>query len=193
MRADISSWCCECRVCASHHVGKQVRPPITPIPVSGPFDRVGVDVLQLPKTTRGNIRYHVCGLFDQVAGGFCRLGSVSYMCITITSLLVEHIVPRQGVPTELLSDRRKAFLSKLRTEVYKSLGIHKSNTMAYHPQTDGLMERFNWTLIDMLAKMSNQNGTDWDDRLQYVPFAYRSCVQQSTRESPFFLLYGRDP
>ena len=78
MRADISSWCCECRVCASHHVGKQVRPPITPIPVSGPFDRVGVDVLQLPKTTRGNIRYHVCGLFDQVAGGFCRLGSVSY-------------------------------------------------------------------------------------------------------------------
>ena len=187
--ADIFSWC---RVCASHHVGKQVRPPLTPISVSGPFGRVGVDVLQLPKTTRGN-KYAIV-FVDYLTKWpeiFAASDQTAITC-TIARLLVEHIVLRHGVPTELLSDRR-TFLSKLMTEVYKLLGIHKSNTTAYHPQTDGLVGRFNRTLIDMLAKTSNQHGTDWDDHLPYVLFACCSCVQQSTRESPFFLLYGRDP
>ena len=155
------------------------------------FDRVGVDVLQLPKTTKGN-KYAIV-FVDYLTKWPEVFATSDQSAITIASLLVEHIVPRHGVPTELLSDRGRAFLSKLMTEVYKLLGIHKSNTTAYHPQTDGLVERFNRTLIDMLAKTSNQNGTDWDDRLPYVLFAYRSCVQLSTRESPFFLLYGRDP
>ena len=67
------------------------------------------------------------------------------------------------------------------------------NTTAYHPQTDGLVERFNRTLTDMLAKTVEKSGRDWDARLPYVLFAYRSSIQESTKESPFFLLYGRDP
>ena len=54
MRKDIAQWCRACLTCASRSVGSPVRPPLTPIPVGGPFDRVGVDVLQLPKTKRGN-------------------------------------------------------------------------------------------------------------------------------------------
>ena len=45
----------------------------------------------------------------------------------------------------------------------------------------------------MLAKTVAQNGRDWDTRLPYVLFAYRSSIQESAKESPFFLLYGRDP
>ena len=103
--------------------------------------------------------------------------------IDISSLLVEHIVPRHGVPIELLSDREGAFLSKLMTEIYKLLWIHKSKTTAYHPQTDGLVERLNPTLIDMLAKTSNLNGTDWNDRLPYVLFAF--CVVFSSQQEKF--------
>ena len=72
-------------------------------------------------------------------------------------------------------------------------GFRKVNTTAYHPQTDGLVERFNRTLIAMLSKTSKKGGWDWDRRLPYVLFAYRATEQQSTLESPFFLLYGRDP
>ena len=77
--------------------------------------------------------------------------------------------------------------------VCEVMGVHKVNTTAYHPQTDGLVERFNRTLIDMLAKTVEKSGRDWDARLPYVLFAYRSSMQESTKESPFFLLYGRDP
>ena len=58
MRRDIAHWCRDCLTCASRYPGRPIRPHFTPIPVSGPFDRVGVDVLQLPKTKRGN-RYAV--------------------------------------------------------------------------------------------------------------------------------------
>ena len=78
-------------------------------------------------------------------------------------------------------------------DVYKLMGIRKSNTTAYHPQTDGLVERFHHTPTDMLAKSAQQGGKDWDLRLPYVLFAYRTSPQTSTGESPFYLLYGRDP
>lgn len=113
--------------------------------------------------------------------------------LTIAKLLVEHIISRHGVPGELLSDRGPAFLSKLLQAVCQLMGIKKVNTTVYHPQTDGLVERFNRTLTDMLAKTVEKDGKDWDTRLPYVLFAYRSCPQESTKESPFFLLYDRDP
>ena len=71
--------------------------------------------------------------------------------------------------------------------------MEKVNTSAYHPQSDGLVERFNRTLTDMLVKSVTPGVTEWDEKLPYVLFSYRACVQASTGESPFFLLYGRDP
>ena len=112
---------------------------------------------------------------------------------TIANLLVREIVARHGVPSQLLSDRGQAFLSGLLKEVERVLGYKKVNTTAYHPQTDGLVERFNRTLISMLAKTVERDGKDWDQQLPFVLFAYRASQQQSTQESPFFLIYGRDP
>ena len=54
MRRDVTHWTRGCIVCTTRSVGRAVRPPLTPIPVAGPFDRIGVDVIQLPKTSRGN-------------------------------------------------------------------------------------------------------------------------------------------
>ena len=56
--------------------------------------------------------------------------------------------------------------------VCEVMGVHKVNTTAYHPQTDGLVERFNRTLTNMLAKTVERSGRDWDARLPYVLFAY---------------------
>ena len=111
----------------------------------------------------------------------------------LVELLVEKVISRHGVPAELLSDRGQAFLSKLMIDVYQLLGIEKANTTAYHPQTYGLVERFHRTLTDMLAKRVQCTGKDWDNHLSYVLFSYRTSIQTSTQESPFYLLYGRDP
>ena len=77
------------------------------------------------------------------------------------------------MPKELLLDRGAVFLSKLLHEVYRLMGIHKVSTTVYHPQTDGLVERFHRTLTAMLSKTTVPGGLDWDDRIPYVLFAYR--------------------
>ena len=77
------------------------------------------------------------------------------------------------------SDRGQAFLSGLMKEVEMLLGFHKINTTAYHPQTDGLVERFNHTMTSMLAKTVQRGGRDWDQRIPYVLFAYRASLLKS--------------
>ena len=191
MRADIEKWCRSCLVCATRHVGHRVVPPLTPIPVGGPFDRMGVDVVQLPRTRSG--KQYAVVFVDYMTKWPEVFATSNQSAFTIAKLLVEKIVSRHGVPSQLLSDRGGAFLSKLLQEIAALLGFHKVNTSAYHPQTDGLVERFNRTLIDMLAKTAEQNGKNWDEKLPFVLFAYRTAVQESTGESPFRLLYGRDP
>ena len=144
MRRDIFRWCQACMVCASRQVGRAVRPPLTPIPVSGPFDRVGVDVLHFPKSTAGN-QYAVV-FVDYLTKWPEVFATTDQSALTITKLLVEEVVIRHGVPTQLLSDKGAAFLSQLMKGVCEVLGVKKINTMAYHPQTDGLVERYNRTL-----------------------------------------------
>ena len=79
------------------------------------------------------------------------------------------------------------FLSKLMGEVCEVLGVRKVNTTSYHPQTDGLVERFNRTLTNMLSKRVDRDGTDWDLHLPYTLFAYRASIQESRVPGKSFL------
>ena len=191
MRSDVTKWTRSCLTCATHSPGRKYKPPLTPIPVAGAFDRIGIDVLQLPRTKQGN-RYAVV-VVDYLTKWPEVFATADQSSATIAKVLVEGVMSRHGVPGEVLSDRGKSFLSGLMEEVEALLGYKKMNTTAYHPQTDGLVERYNRTLLSMLAKVVKKGGPDWDEMLPYVLFAYRSSQQSSTRESPFYLLYGRDP
>ena len=192
MRADIRRYCRSCLICATRKgTGRATRPPLQPIPVGGPFHRVGVDVLQLPKTFDGNC--YVVVFADYLTKWVEAFPTSDQKAETIAKLFVENIVCHHGVPEELLSDRGSNFLSELIQEVCELLGVKKINTSGYHPQCDGLVEKFNSTLINMIAKSAESRACDWDRHLPYLLFSYRVSVQDSTKESPFFLLYGRDP
>ena len=99
---------------------------------------------------------------------------------------------RVGVPEEILTDQGTNFTSQLLREVYRLLHIKPIRTTPYHPQTDGLVERFNGTLKAMLKKTVAEEGKDWDRLLPYLLFAYREVPQASTGFSPFELVYGRN-
>ena len=65
------------------------------------------------------------------------------------------------------------------------LNIQKTRTTPYHPQSDGLVERMNRTLLEMLAKYTQSDPTTWDIWLPTLLFAYRAAEQPSTGFSPF--------
>ena len=102
------------------------------------------------------------------------------------------VFARVGVPREILTDQGSNFTSHLLVELYRLLHVHPIRTSPYHPQTDGLVERFSKTLKETLRKTVTDGGKDWDRMIPYLLFAYREVPQSSTGFSPFELLYGRD-
>ena len=109
---------------------------------------MGVDILQLPFTESG-IRYlHV--FVDYLTKWVEAFPIQDQSAETIARLLVTEIFCRHGAPELLLSDRGANFLSNLFTEVCKLLNISKVNTSGYHPQTNGLVEKMNSTVIDAI-------------------------------------------
>ena len=131
MRSDIEGWCRACLTCATRRPGLAVKSELTPIPVDGPFDRVGVDVIQFPKSASGN-RYEVV-FVDYLTKWPEVFPAADQTTATIARLLTEEIILRHGVPRELLSDCGPAFLSKVMCELYKVLGINKLNTRRLPP------------------------------------------------------------
>jgi ribosomal protein L21E len=93
----------------------------------------------------------------------------------------------------VLTDRGTNFLSTLIKEICLLFKIKQMRTTAYHPQTDGLVERFNRTLIDMLTCYVVDEPEQWERFLPYVTFAYNTAVQSTLKECPFFLFFGRPP
>ena len=100
------------------------------------------------------------------------------------------IFVRVGLPKEILTDQGTNFTSELLAEIYHLLHIGSLWTSPYHPQTDGLVERFNGALKEMLRMYATQDRKVWDKLLSYVLFAYREAPHESTGFSPVELLYG---
>ena len=103
------------------------------------------------------------------------------------------LISRVGIPDEILTEQGTPFMSKIMKDLATLLNIKQLRTSVYHPQTDGLVERFNRTLKSMLKKVIEADGRNWDQLLPYLMFSVREVPQASTGFSPFELLYGRRP
>ena len=88
---------------------------------------------------------------------------------TIAKVVVEQWVCRFGTPRSIHSDQGRNFESKLFQELCTLLNIHKTRTSPYHPKSDGLIECFNRTLLSMLSLFVEDNQTNWDTLLVYMP------------------------
>ena len=188
---DVFKHCRACLTCASYRgAGHRNKPPLKPIEVGGPFERVGVDILEMPPTEREN-RYIVV-FVDYLTKWVKTFPTSDQTSETIARLLVERIICQHGAPKELLSDRGPNLLSMLMLDICNLMGMKKINTTAYHPQTDGLVENFNRALRAMITRHAKKFGRYWDLYLPQLLFAYRTKPHEFTGELPFYLLYGHD-
>lgn len=109
---------------------------------------------------------------------------------TVAEALWE-IWSRLGVPEEMLTDRGTQFVSEVMREVNRLLSITGLTTTPWHPQTNGLVEKFNSTLKEMLKKLVMEQPREWDRFLPALLFAYREVPQESLGFSPFEMIYAR--
>jgi transposase InsO family protein len=171
---------------------KSLNEELYPVPVSiKPFDRIAIDVKHVQASRTGN-RYIIVAI-DYLTK-YVEARAIRFQNATeIALFLYEEIICRHGCPTILITDNGKPFLNDLIKQICRNYSIIHKTTTPYNPQSNGLVERFNRTLGQILQRRTDEEKEDWDMYLPAALFAYRSIKQATTKLSPFFLLYGYEP
>ena len=191
VRRDVRDYIRNCVGCQARKAVVKPRVPFLHLPVRGPFDIVGMDILSLPETPRGN-RYVI--VFTDYFTKWVEAAALTRQTAReIARVFLTEVVARHGTPYRILSDRGANFMSDLMKAVARGLGIAKMATASYHPQANGQVERFNKVICDILSHYVSQGKTDWDVFLPFALYAYRSAVHAVTKMSPYFAMYGRVP
>ena len=143
----------------------------------------------LPKTKSGHC--YILVLVDYATHYPKAIPLKTVTAEVIAEKLVD-IFARFRIPETVLNDQGTNFVSQLLKELYRLLGVTAIKTSPYHTQMDGLVERYNRTLKEMLRHVIEQDRCEWDSLVPYVLFSYHEVPQESTGFSPFELIYGRD-
>ncbi|UYV82343.1 hypothetical protein LAZ67_21001753, partial [Cordylochernes scorpioides] len=193
MYRSVKQYVSHCRECQGRK-GSTGRPPgqLVPIPpVVRPFQRVGIDLLgRFPVSNNGN-KWIVVAT-DYLSRYAMTRAIPNGSAEEVGKFMIEDVLLKHGAPRELISDRGRTFISRTLKEINDLCGTIHRFTSAYHPQTNGLTERLNKTLADMLSMYVDVEQRNWDAVLPYVTFAYNTSQQESTGFSPFYLIHGRD-
>ncbi|KAJ1216044.1 hypothetical protein NDU88_003650 [Pleurodeles waltl] len=191
MRKASDNFCRACPTCqASGKEGKRLKAPLIPLPVVGtPFERVGIDIVGPlgPKTALGN-RF-ILVLVDH-ATRYPEAIPLRTVTANVVTRALMGIFTRVGFPKKVVSDRGTNFMSAYMKTLWDECGVTYRFTTPYHPQTNGLVERFNQTLKGMIGGLTEAMRRKWDVLLTCLLFAYREVPQKGVGFSPFELLYG---
>ena len=162
------------------------RAPLVSIPPIGvPFELLAMDIVgPLEWNKKGNM--YILVLVDNATRYPEAIPLRSIDAETIADELLR-VFARVGIPKRPFTDQGSNFTSLLMKQVTSLLKIAQLRTSQYHPQTDGLVERFNGTLKSMLRRFAREAAKHWGDLLPYLSFAYREVQQSSTGISPFEL------
>ena len=192
MQKDVEKYVRRCPDCQTRKgpINQKPQGLLQPISVQNKFEIVGIDILGPIKSTKNGNRNIICAT-DYLTRWVETRAIPDAKAPTVAKFILEQIICRHGAPTKFLSDRGRVFQSEIVTELIKIMGSSSSFTTAFHPQTDGLVERFNGTVINMLSLYTSSAQDDWDEYLSHVTFAYNTSRQETTKLSPFELLYNR--
>ena len=189
---DVRRYCASCDACQrSTPKGSTRRVPLGKMPViSTAFERVAVDLIGpiMPASARGH-RY-ILTMIDY-ATRYMEAKPLKSITAEVVSETLWEMWTRLGVPREVLTDCGSQFVGNLATEVNKLLSIKGIHTTPWHPQGNGLVERFNGTLKTMLKHLCQEQPKEWDRIMPGLLFAIREVPQESLQFSPFELLYAR--
>jgi transposase InsO family protein len=177
MQRHVSHYVRSCTSCQRHKGSPSTAAtPVQSIPPPlRPFECIGIDFVgPFPRTVDGN-KYILVSV-DYLTRYAETMASPKADARTVSRFYLERVVLRHGVPLKLISDRGQAFLAKMVAEVFRLCGTIHCKTTSYHPQTNGLTERFNRTLGSMLSMYVDECHANWDLVLPFVTYAYNTAI-----------------
>ena len=178
-----------CHKCVARKSPVNRHHPMGHVPVSGKFERVAMDLLDVSVISAKGFKYIlvVCDYFTKYTEAYPLKDKTAR---SVVDALMDVWLPRYGFPLFLHSDQGKEFDNVMIHQLSELLGTVKTKTTPYHPRSDGLVERFNRTLLAMLAMFVSQEHDNWDDLLPFMMLAYNTTVHTSTGYTPYRLVFG---
>jgi transposase InsO family protein len=95
-----------------------------------------------------------------------------------------------GLLKTIIFDQGSQFVTRFWEQLHVSLGAHLIHSLAYHPQTDGQIERVKEILEDILRACVMEHQDSWDKNLPWAELSYNNSYQGSLKMAPFEILYG---
>ncbi|MCK5816191.1 MAG: DDE-type integrase/transposase/recombinase, partial [Flavobacteriaceae bacterium] len=192
MTGDVFNFIALCPMCVVNRVGR-VRPPPQqmPLPVA-PGIVIAADLTgPFPLSKNGN--KYLLSIIDHCTGWVEVKPISDKSATTIHDYIFNEYIPRFSIPNVFISDNGLEFKNKLLIDHFHELGVSVHHTTPYHPQSNGMIERYHRTLKAMLRKLTNSRGSSWEFYLPDIIYAIRTVPSDSTGFSPFYLTFGRHP
>jgi hypothetical protein len=193
MRREIAKYVSECDVCqrvkASH---LRISGTLQPLPIpSWKWEDISMDfVVGLPNTSQRHDSIWV--IVDRITktAHFLPMHT-TYNAKKYAEIYLDQIVHLHAIPKTIISDCGAQFVAHFWEQFQQTLGTKLIRSSAYHPQTDGQIERINQILEDMLRACVIQYDKHWDKCLALAEFSFNNSYQSSIKMAPFEALYGR--
>jgi len=180
-----------CPQCSRRKSPPNRKQPMGHVHSGTKFARIAMDLLDVTTISDGGKKYIlvVADYFTKYTEAYALENKTAF---AVAEALMDNWLTRYGFPLTLHSDQGKEFENKVILELCQLLGCHKTKTSPYRPQSDGLVERMNRTLLSMLAMFVNSERTNWDDLLPFLMMAYNTSVHDTTGYTPYFLVFGEE-
>ena len=188
---DIDKWIKGCHRCLRRKVPPNQRAPLMPIQTSYPLELVCMDFLTLEPSKGGY--HHILIITDHFTRFAQAIPTKNQTARTTAEALYHNFLTKYGFPTRIHSDQGANFDGKIIKELCNITGMRKSRTTPYHPMGNGMCERFNRTLMDMLGTLQPSQKSNWKAHVSPLVHAYNSTRHESTGQSPYLLMFGREP
>ena len=192
MKEYVYSYVKRCHICQSNkRPKKKSKAPLGHIQVGAPMDCIGIDFVgPLPLTPRGNRHLLVVmDYFTKWVEVYPVPDTTATVCVEV---LLNEFISRFGIPLQIHSDQGRSFESEMFQNFCRTLEIKKTRTSPRHPSCNGMVERYNATLIKMIKAYLKGKQSNWDLNIGCLLLAYRSTLHESTGFSPNMLMLGRE-
>lgn len=192
MTNDIEQYVRSCTTCQQNKVSRVNKIPMKITTTARkPFEKVFLDIVgPLPVTYKDN-RF-ILTFQDDLTKYSAAFPLVNAEAATVAKEYVTQIICKFGLTDSLLTDQGTNFMSKVFIDVCKSLKINKIHTTAYHPQSNGALERSHRTLAEYLRSYIDKDPLVWDEWIPFAMFAYNTSIHSSTKFTPHELLFGTE-
>jgi transposase InsO family protein len=191
MKQDIQEFIKKCRECQLKKLTrvKTKQPMIITDTPGTAFDKVSLDIVgPFPITNNGN--KYILTMQDLLTKYSIAVPLKEATSLTIADAFTKEFICIYGTPKAILTDQGTNFLSILIRALTKRFNIQHFKTTAYHPQSNGSIERSHHVLVEYLKTQIDKED-NWDEYIKLAMFSYNTSVHEGTKFSPYELIFGK--